>query len=640
MSDSPISHAFVLPDDGQFFQWYNALKPYLAQFDNVAVIRGSGGNDLTPYRNVSVINVPNMWLRDDPVFHIRRIFPTIVMVDVVQATTPAQLQSMMQTRINLADRYGRQRNDGHINERFVIGWATDRRPYESVRPFTKQPTGTASDILGIEIATTGGSNILAAVGGKVTKQWSGNEPDALRLGNYIQITTQHNGTTYILTYAGLSAISVPLHTTVTKGDVIGKVSGSTCLVVVQSPTAGTDGYRLPNIVNPYPLLYVDSLRVRPTGSGLWVRKLPRLESDTLGQLQPYDFVLPREMHADVIAKTGVEGEWINVRMPDGRNGFAAAWFLEATEFKRFALEINPVGVNLDARHPLGTPDASRLGNIGWVRFGYNVSNNSGSEDINAAYNRYAPLTERYVNAGYKVCFTTSHQTYGEAKGFPPWPQMRDDNWRVLIDRFADMMRRISQQWAGKGLVHCWQVWNEQDAPVGAIASVPMSPQNYGLMLDKCIPAIKSTDSDVLVVTGGHTSGPVSGPNYIRAALQQTAQRSRLDGVAFHPYGRALTAGSHYGQFGHIDESIRGYSNVLPTKPLWITEWGVLDRPEDSPTDIANYAINMINHLKARYPGQIAALIWYAWAQSMHNGYGIVDSNSQPRSPLTERFLQA
>ncbi|MEL7435448.1 MAG: hypothetical protein AAFN11_15980, partial [Chloroflexota bacterium] len=169
------------------FQWYNALKPYLAQFDNVAVIRGSGGNDLTPYRNVSVINVPNMWLRDDPVFHIRRIFPTIVMVDVVQATTPAQLQSMMQTRINTVDRYGRQRNDGHINERFVIGWATDRRPYESVRPFTKQPTGTASDILGIEIATTGGSNILAAVGGKVTKQWSGNEPDALRLGNYIQI---------------------------------------------------------------------------------------------------------------------------------------------------------------------------------------------------------------------------------------------------------------------------------------------------------------------------------------------------------------------------------------------------------------------------------------------------------------------
>jgi hypothetical protein len=34
------------------------------------------------------------------------------------------------------------------------------------------------------------------------------------------------------------------------------------------------------------------------------------------------------------------------------------------------------------------------------------------------------------------------------------------------------------------------------------------------------------------------------------------------------------------------------------------------------------------------------MIWYAWAQGMHNGYGIVDSRGQARPILTERFLQA
>lgn len=94
------------------------------------------------------------------------------------------------------------------------------------------------------------------------------------------------------------------------------------------------------------------------------------------------------------------------------------------------------------------------------------------------------------------------------------------------------------------------------------------------------------------------------------------------------------------QFGHIDDSIRAYSTVIPDKPLWITEWGVLDHPNDNPSDIANYATNFMSHLKARYRDKIACMIWYAWAQGMHNGYGIVDSSNNPRSPLTERFLQA
>ncbi|MEM9951879.1 MAG: peptidoglycan DD-metalloendopeptidase family protein [Chloroflexota bacterium] len=640
MTDTPASHAFVLPADDSFFQWYTTLRPYLNHFDRVAVIRGPAGNDLNPYRNVTAVNLPNMWLRDDALFHLRRIYPSVVLVDRLDISNTSQLATIINQRIQNNDRYGeRARANGVLDERFTLAWATDYRPYDIVQPFTETSTGSASDVLGLEVRCQAGSKVLASATGRITKLWLGEQSDSLRLGKYVQVTTVHQGKQYVVTYAGLSNVNVPLNTTVVVGQKIAEVNSNKFLVIVQGD-GGKSGYRLPSIIDPIPLVYIDGLRLRPTGSGLNVRKIPLPTGTILGQLQTFDFVIPRELHGRVINKTGREGEWINLKMPDGRTGFAGAWFLEATQFQKYALDVNPVGVNLDARHPLGRPAPNRLGDIGWVRFGYNVSDNRGSEDIVAAYNRYAPLAEAYTRAGYKVCFTTSHQTYGEAKGFPTWTQMQDENWHVLIDRFAEMMARISQQWAGKGLVHCWQIWNEQDAPIGAIASVPMSPQNYGRMIDRVLPAIKSADSDVSIITGGHTSGPGLGPNYARNAINRTPQGQRLDGVAFHPYGRDVRANSRYGQFGHIDDSVEAYSTVLPSKPLWITEWGVLDRPNDSPTDIANYATNMINHLKARYPGQIATLIWYAWAQGMHNGYGIVDGAERPRPPLTERFLQS
>jgi hypothetical protein len=202
------------------------------------------------------------------------------------------------------------------------------------------------------------------------------------------------------------------------------------------------------------------------------------------------------------------------------------------------------------------------------------------------------------------------------------------------------MGQIAHQWARSGLVHCWQVWNEQDAPLDATASVPMSSANYRRMLEAVVPAIRSADSEVNVVTGGHTGGSVAGANYAREAVAGLSTGAQVDGVAFHPYGRGTNTSSPYAPFGHIDESIQKYSQVLPEKPLWITEWGVLDKPDDNPQDIANYASNFISHVKAKYPGQIACLIWYAWAQGMHNGFGIVDSNGQSRPSLTDRFLQA
>lgn len=641
MAEQIISHAFVLPD-ADFASWFQVLRPYASHFERVAIIRDPAGNDLNPYRDVSVVNALATWLNDDPLYHIRSIYPQVVRVDIVQARTPDELGPILQGRIAADDRFGEHTGEGaHIMDRFTLEYPTDHRPMRIVAPLTKPPTATDADNLGLRVATAPGSKILAGAAGTVTRQWSGDTDDELRLGKYVQITTQFGGIDYVVTYAGVGTIHVPITGLVEVGAPIADAVGDTVLIIVQQAKDGLPGYRLPNIMDPTPMIYVTNLRVKPTGGGLRVRTIPSIAGEVMGALQTYDRVFSKESHGVTLQKMGVEGQWLHIRLPDGRSAYTAAWFLEAIQRRPTTLTANPTGVNLDVLHHLGTPDPARLGRIGWVRFGYNVSNNSGSEDIRAAYDRYAPVLARYAEAGYKIVLATSHQTYGEGKDeFWPWPNMTDDKWNRLTARFSEMMGRISQQFAGKGLVHAWQVWNEQDAPIGAVASVPMLAHNYQHMLSQVVPAIRSADSEVYVTTGGHTAGPGRGAEYARQSLAGLAAAALPDGIAFHPYGRGPNIASKYANFGHIDESMSAYLSIMPDKPVWITEWGVLQQPNENALDIANYATDFITYLKATYHDQVACMIWYAWAESMHNGYGIVDANGQPREPLTSRYLQA
>jgi hypothetical protein len=461
----------------------------------------------------------------------------------------------------------------------------------------------------------------------------------------MQVESRIDGKLYITTYEGTKEYKVKLRDKVETGQEMAQCRNDRLRIIVQNPPdEGVDIFKLKNIVNPRDYLYIQSLRVRPLADGLRVRSLPSLDGNIVGQIYTWDLVEPLEHHGRAIEKIGVQDKWIKVRMLDGTEGYTAAWYVEATtkiEGSEVFLGVNPVGINLDVFHQQGTPNPSRLGEIGWVRFGYNVSNSTGSEDINAALQRYLPIMQQYREAGYRIIFTTSHQTYGEGKAdFWPWPDMTDAKWVVLIDRFADMMNNIARQWANRDLISAWQIWNEQDAPIGATSSVPMQSHNYTRMFARAYQAIRSEDSSVQILTGGFTGGPGNGATYASQVVENLPSNAKPDGIAFHPFGRGVNGHPIYARFGHIDESIQAYSRIMPNNPLWITEWGILDRPQDNPNDIAKYATTFIKYLKARYPGKIATMIWYAWAQGMHNGYGIVDSNDNPRSPLTNSFLSS
>jgi hypothetical protein len=396
---------------------------------------------------------------------------------------------------------------------------------------------------------------------------------------------------------------------------------------------------------PAPDTSNEPLYVRPTTDGLRVREAP-VSGTPIGQVSSHHVLEVLEPAAAARAKIGHMEQWIKIRKPDGDTAYIAAWYVEETvspvAMRKARLKNirNILGMNLDYMHGLGAPTPDRLGELGWVRFGYNVSMGTGSQDLTRAYNTYSALAERYTSAGFNVMFTLTHQTYGEGiNEFWPWPSMTDDRWQRLTARFAEFAGKIAQQFAGKGIVHCWQIWNEQDAPIGAAASVPMSAQNYARLLTQTVRAIREYDPTVLIITGGHTGGPGPGVEYARATVRSLPADVRLDGIAFHPYGRGPRPGTRYANWGHLEDEVAAYAKILPDAPLWITEWGVLDKEGDPAADVAAYAAEFIDYLNAKYAGRIAAAVWYAWAMGMHNGYGLIARDGHPIEPLYTRFLR-
>lgn len=648
-----ISHALVLPDEN-FNDWLAAARPYMSAFERVGVVRSPAGNDLNRFRNVTAIQAPGVWIGNAALNHIRRAYPMVVRVDVITVQSPGELTSVLQRRINNNDRYGEQNNSPkHIFDRFVIDWPTDARPTRITRPYADSSSQSEDTHEGFDIATFAGSKIMAGVTGRVSAVLTTN--DALGYGAYVQITSTVEGEKYIVTFAGLRDIKVRLGENVVPDDQIAEAAGTAVKVVVQNPPNGTDEFQLPNVVNPVLMIYWQGLRVRPTDDGLFIRSRPNTDSqeNIIGQANQSDLLEPQEVHGRTLAKVGRQGQWLRLRRAGVREAYAAAWFLEVLGLDDPVAAISGTavpGMNLDLDNRNGTPNPNVIQNLGWVRLLFNVSLNPnfpegddrryGNTDVNATFNRYKDVLARYAQAGIKVVLVFTHQTFGEGQGFV-WPRMDSIAWRNdFTPRYVETVRQCVQLLSPTGHVYAYQIWNEQDTEKdNARAAVPLEAADYGYILGKTIQAIRTVDRNTTIITGGHVTGPENAVAYAHTTFANMPAGVRPDGVAFHPYGRGA-AESIFSRFGTISAAMDVYRKALPGKPVWLTEWGILDRQGDDgiAEEATRYATGFLNELERNFPGQVACAIWYAWADGMDNGYGLVRENGTRRDPLHDTFL--
>ncbi|MBI5667247.1 MAG: hypothetical protein HZC41_04495 [Chloroflexi bacterium] len=504
---------------------------------------------------------------------------------------------------------------------FSLKWPSAARPARFTTPYDAA-TGQAG------IYAPAGTDIVAGAAGRV-----------ITVTDKV-VLVQSGG--YTTTYSNVRGC-VTVGQEVTIGEMIAESLGPESISIMLQQALD-----ISKVLTP-PKTDAPKTYVRPLVDRLRVRETP-VDGTPLAQAYVTDILESLETAEETERKIGVEGQWLQVRTPGGVAGYVACQYIQASAAP--APLGNILGMNLDIYNRLGRPDPAQMKGIGWIRVKFNVSldpdrpfttdNSSGrygNTDIVAAFNRHRPALEPYARAGIKILMVFTHQLYGEAAGYN-WNEMTTAHWRDLSAKYADFARRSVELWKPTGIVHAYQIWNEQDTEPGkGRAAVPVPPADYGVLLAETIRAIRTVDTATPIITGGHCRGPDAGSTYIRAALRAMPPDVRPDGIATHPYGRGVK-GHVFSVFGALDEEIRKYAAVLPGKPVWITEWGVLGRQGDVSiaAKVADYATGFMRICRGGLAGPVAAACWYAWADGMDDGYGLVDGNGQPKASFCAPFL--
>lgn len=421
--------------------------------------------------------------------------------------------------------------------------------------------------------------------------------------------------------------------------------------------------------------------LRATSDTLNMREEPSTTANVVATLDKGELMATENV--DLALRVGKQGEWIPVVAKQSITGYVAAWLVEpyrptlpapipqSTQPTQPPVTTPPIttpppvvvnppplplpanarsvtGVNLDLRNINGRPNPALLGNIGWARFLFNLSANPaipegddrryGNTDLPRLFAEFDPYLLALKNAGAKTILIFTHQLYGE--GRYDWRKM-NGKWESFAVEFAKYAKAVAAYYAGKGLVSAYQIWNEQDSPPDTVSAVPIPAADYGRLFATTYNAIREVDSTTQIITGGHVTGSGTGAPYALASL--TAMGGvRPDGIAVHPYHCKATRTPkdrdiEFNAF--VGDEIDAYYKLL-NKPIWITEYGVLDRERDSAfaPRVADYAVAMVTTARGgAYAAKVACMTWFAWGMGMHNGYGLWGWDNKPVQPLFDRF---
>jgi hypothetical protein len=312
-------------------------------------------------------------------------------------------------------------------------------------------------------------------------------------------------------------------------------------------------------------------------------------------------------------------------------GYSAVRKIDGAVFAVIVEETTLPGVNLDPRNALniGKPSTEQLGNINWLRINYDVSFETGNTDINLAFALYEPICRPYLESGKRLIFVLSHETFGEnTQGLPV----------KRPAEFAPFVAGIVDQWKDWNDQIVWEIWNEPDLgfndanfdPNKPQASIPLTPSEFADLLSRTIQKIREIDSDAILISGGLMRGQ---PSYLAQTLAALPQDIQLDGIAIHPYGQDPNQDAHFGPHGDFHTLMQAYKDNANGIPLYITEWGVLDQPNLPVADVAAYATRFLDACKL----YAECAVWFAWADQMDNGYGLVEVNQNKKQALYDIF---
>lgn len=225
-----------------------------------------------------------------------------------------------------------------------LQWPVDSRrvnQFFGENPESYRPFGLAGHE-GLDLFALSGANIYAAASGVVTQS---EHPSGHPYGLQVRLKHEVNGKVYHTIYAHLSETRVRVDQRVSAGDLIGLADntgnsfGSHLHLTLKIDGEQTPGYPA-GIVDPWPYLQAPQPE-EPTGplpppSGVRVFTVSqvnlRANANTGARIIA---LLPAGEQLEalgesgaVLARIGVEGEWLQAQTASGQAGFVAAWLVQ------------------------------------------------------------------------------------------------------------------------------------------------------------------------------------------------------------------------------------------------------------------------------------------------------------------------
>ena len=297
------------------------------------------------------------------------------------------------------------------------------------------------------------------------------------------------------------------------------------------------------------------------------------------------------------------------------------------------------GMNINPDAPHSNPmDSNALQGADWVRFVFKLAareNVSERDDINAAFNQFDEIIQKYDQKNVKSLIVLNQETvWGNA----PWTG--NNNWQEYGNRLAVVARQIAGRYRRYGDRVAYEIWNEGDLPHNP-ASVYVPPAQFAPVLRTVAGAIREASPDSPLVFGGLATGPAQSVAYLQQCLAALGGSWPVDAIGIHPYGRwATRAPFDWGtQFGTLADAFARYRQAFPTIPFWITEVGVAADNEIGPqyyAEIADYIQDVHQHIAAEYTTVVPVIIWFAWSDWMRNA-GVVRTDGSPKAHAYDAY---
>ena len=156
--------------------------------------------------------------------------------------------------------------------------------------------------IGIDIGSSAGSVVRAGAAGTVAH--ISRQEDGLGFGPYAQISSRHDDKTYTLTYTHLDNINLNLGEEVSVGQAIASAAAERFTLICQSEGDGAEGFLLPHVRDPAPMLHWRDLVMRTTGVWLRIRAAAGTDHPQVDSIRPGEIATTLEPHGETLQKLG------------------------------------------------------------------------------------------------------------------------------------------------------------------------------------------------------------------------------------------------------------------------------------------------------------------------------------------------